>query len=169
MRGDLGVGVQGKAVDPGTLRTRQGGVFTLVAKPRTDASDRLARPLPTGNALLHRSGHRAGEFGCVISQGVIAGRHRGVATRFEIPQLAELTDDAMADLLDHRGDVRVRRGLAWHKTWLEALARTIKKHPLEEEQVIVHIQIECTAKALDKRHRPWVDGGPFATALDCLV
>jgi hypothetical protein len=33
----------------------------------------------------------------------------------------------------------------------------------------VHIELERTAKALDKRDRARVDGGPLKTALDRLV
>src|SRR5262249_56754312 len=110
-----------------------------------------------------------GARGRVIAAGYRAGRHRGVAPRLEIPQLAELTDDAVADLLDHRGDVRVRRWLAWHKTWLEALARTIEIDPLQEEHVIGHIQIQGAAKTLEKRDRSRVDLLPLHAAFDRLV
>jgi hypothetical protein len=88
VRGDLGVGVQGKPLHAGTVGTRQCGALTLMAKLRADALDLLSSPFPKGNALLHRSDHRAGEFGFVIAQGVIACRHHGVETRFEVPQMA---------------------------------------------------------------------------------
>src|SRR5262245_32775900 len=51
----------------------------------------------------------------------------------------------------------VRRWLALEKAGWTTLGGTIKKHPLQEEQVIVHMELEGTATALDKRDRPRVD------------
>src|SRR5207245_4324182 len=82
------------------------------------------------------------------------------ATRFEVPQLAELAEDPPADFLDHGSDVRVRRWLAWHKTWLEALVRTIEIDALKEDHMKMEIEIEGTAKTLHKRDRPRLDVSP---------
>ena len=79
-------------------------------------------------------------LGCIISQGIIPRGHGGVATRFEVPQLAELAEDPPADFLDHGSDVRVRRWLAWHKTWLEALVRTIEIDALKEDHMKMEIE-----------------------------
>src|SRR5215468_3876283 len=83
--------------------------------------------------------------------------------------MAELADDPPADLLDHVGDGGVGRGLALEKAWLEPLVGTIHIDPLQEEQVIVHIEIKRTPKALDKGHRPWMHLAPRDPAYDCLV
>src|SRR5262245_59544152 len=101
MRRNCRVGMQGKALDAGTVGTGERWDLAFVAKPRANAPDPLASPLPKSNALLHRSGHRAGEFGGVLSQRVIACRHCGVATRFQVSQVPELAHDPPTDLLDH--------------------------------------------------------------------
>src|SRR5262249_45154353 len=90
---NVGVGVQRKPLDAGTVGTSQRRHLTLGAKAGANAPDLLAGPLPKSNALLYRGRQGTGQLGGVIHQGVIAGRHRGVATRFEVPQLAELAGD----------------------------------------------------------------------------
>jgi len=169
MRRNLRMSVERKAVHTGTVGACQHGHLARAAKACAEAPDPLACPLPTGNALLHGSGHRAGEFGCVLSQGVIACRHHGVATRFEVPQMAARADDAMADLLKHVGHVGIAGRLTLEKAWFETLIRAIEKNPLKEKQVIVHIEIERTAKPLEKRHRPRLDLVSWDTACDRLV
>src|SRR2546428_13726946 len=83
MRRDLGVRMERNPVDTGTAGARERWRLALVAKPRADAPDFLASPLPKGDALLYRGGHSAGELGCVIDQWVIACRHCGVEARFQ--------------------------------------------------------------------------------------
>src|SRR2546428_3904861 len=107
--------VEGKPVYAGTVGTYQGGDLTLLAKPRADTPDLLTGPLPKGDALLHRSGHSAGEFRRVVAQGIISRDHGGIDACVQVSQMAELADDAMADLLDHVGDVGVGRGLDCEK------------------------------------------------------
>jgi hypothetical protein len=75
----------------------------------------------------------------------------------------------LADLLEDGGDVRVRRGVGWQKTRLQALDGTIDKDALEEDKVIVEIQIETAAKALQKRHRTGLHGGPCRPMPDRLI
>ena len=53
MRGNLGVGMQGKALDAGTAGTGARGCLAIPAKPCTHAPHLLARPLAKGQALLH--------------------------------------------------------------------------------------------------------------------
>src|SRR5262245_11374345 len=60
-------------------------------------------------------------------------------------------------------------GLTREKAWLQTLVSAIEKHSLQEEQVKVHVEIERTAKALDKGDRARVDGGPLMTLCDRLV
>ena len=83
--------------------------------------------------------------------------------------MAQRADDAPTDLLDHVGDVGIGRGRAREKAGFVAFVGAIEKHPLQEKQVIVPIEIEGTAKTLDKRDRAGVDGGALAPALDRLV
>src|SRR5262249_32206445 len=141
VRRDLGVGVQGKPMQAGTAGTSERGRLALVTKARADASDLLASPLPKGEALLYRGRQRPGELGRVIDQGVLACRHRGVETRFQVPQMAELADDPPADLLEHVCDVGVGRWLDREKAWLEPLGGAIQIDPFKEDNMIMHIQI----------------------------
>jgi hypothetical protein len=67
MGGDLGVGVERKAVDAGTACPGERGRLALSAKAGANAPHALASPLAKGDALLHRGGHGAGEFGYVIA------------------------------------------------------------------------------------------------------
>ena len=140
MRGDLGVRMERKPVDPGTAGARQCGVFPFRAKARTNPSYLLARPLSKGDALLHRGRQGTSECGCGIHQGVIAGRHRRVATRFEVPQRAELADDPMADRLDHRGDVGIAGRLDREKAGLEARLGAIEVDALKKEDMKMEMQ-----------------------------
>ena len=134
MRRNRRVGVQGKAVYTGATRTGEPGRLALRAKPCTNAPDRLASLLPPGKALLHGGRHGTGQRGFGIHQGVIACRHRGVETRFQVSQMAEFADDPMADFLDHVGDVGVGRGLAREKAWFATLVGTIEIDPFKEKQ-----------------------------------
>jgi hypothetical protein len=59
---DLGVGMQGKALHAGTAGTSKCWGLALIAKPRADAPDLLASPLPKGDALLHGGHHGTGEL-----------------------------------------------------------------------------------------------------------
>ena len=57
MRRNLGVRVQGKAVDTGTPRTREGRAFSCLAKARADAAHGLSGSFSTSDALLDRRRH----------------------------------------------------------------------------------------------------------------
>src|SRR6266568_6640500 len=146
MRWNLRVGVEGKPVDTGTVRSREPGRFALSAKARADAAHLLASPVPKGDALLHGGRHGTGELWCVLHQGIIACRHRRVATRFEVPQRAELADDSMADRLDYRGDVGIAGRLALEKARLAALVGAIQIDALEEDAMEMEIEIDGTAE-----------------------
>ena len=45
----------------------------------------------------------------------------------------------------------------------------LERDALQEDAMEMEAHMERTAKTLDKRDRSRVDGGPRATALDCLV
>src|SRR5262249_42691404 len=153
VRRNLGMGVYRKPLHAGTVGTCQRGDLALRAKARADAPDLLAHPFPKGDALRYRGRQGPGERGCVLHQGVIAGRHRRIATRFEIPQLAELADNPMTDLLDHSSDVRVRRWLALEKARRATLVTAIEIDPLQEDTMEMEIKIERAPKTLHKRDR----------------
>ena len=93
MGGDLGVGMQGKALHARTAGTRECGLLALIAKARANASHVLSSPLAKGDALLHRGRHGAGELGSVIDQRIIAGSHRRVEARLQVSQPPQYTDD----------------------------------------------------------------------------
>ena len=118
MGGDLGVGVQRKAMDAGTAGTGKRWRLGLGAKARADTPHLLARAFAKGDTLLDGGRHGPGELGCVIDQRVISCGHGDVETRFQVSELPQCADDAPADLLDHVGDGGVRRWLAWEKARL---------------------------------------------------
>ena len=89
--------------------------------------------------MLHGGCQGTSELGGVLHQGVIAGRHRRVATRFEVPQLAELTDDAMADFLKHVCHIGIAGRVDREKAGLEALVGAIEIDPLEEDTMKMEI------------------------------
>src|SRR5436309_7382009 len=139
MRRNRRVGVQGKAVHTGTAGSRQGGVFPLVAKPRADAPDLLAGPLPKGDALLHGSRHGAGELGFVVAQRIIPGGHGGIQARLQISEPTQLTDDPVTDLLEDRGNVGITGRLALEKARRAALVGAIEIDPLEEDAMAMEV------------------------------
>jgi hypothetical protein len=62
----------------------------------------------------------------------MTGGHRGIKTRLQISQLAQLTDHPLADLRDDGGNVGITGSRELDKLWLEALSRAIEIDPLEE-------------------------------------
>jgi hypothetical protein len=100
MRRNRRVGVEGKPVDTGTVRTGEPGRLALRAKARADTAPRLAGPFSAGDALLHGGRHGAGELRGGVAQRVIPGGHGGVHTRLQIPQPAQFPDDPSTDLLE---------------------------------------------------------------------
>ena len=124
---------------------------------------------PTGDALLDGGRHGTGELRCGVAQGIIPGGHGGLDARLQIAQPAERADDPPTDLLDHGGDVGVGRGLAREKAGCATFVGAIEIDPLQEEQWKLQIEIEGTAKALDKGDRSRVDVRPLMTLCDRLV
>src|SRR5215471_11872180 len=112
---DVGVGVQRKPLDAGTVGTGERWRLTLVAKPGANTPHLLAGPLAEGNALLHGGGHGTGQLRRVVKQGIISRGYGGVDARFQVPELPQFAHAAPAVLLDHVGDVGVSRGLARKK------------------------------------------------------
>jgi len=114
--------------------------------------------------LLNRRRHGAGELRGGVAQGIIAGGHRSVHVCFQIPQPAQQADHAPTDLLDHRRNVGIGGGLTREKAGWATLVSPIKIGPLQEEHVRVQIELEGTAKALDKRDRSCMHLAPRVTA-----
>src|SRR5262249_35871473 len=98
MRRNSGVGVQGKAVDTGTPRSRECRPFSCIAKARAEAAPFLSRAFPKGDALLHGSRHGAGEIWFVVAQRIIPGGYRSLNARFQISEPTQHTDDAVTEL-----------------------------------------------------------------------
>jgi len=71
----------------------------------------------------------------------MAGRHHGVETRFEVPQLVERADDPMADLLDDVSDAGVGRGRDCEKAWLAPLVGTIEIDALQKNDMKVQVGV----------------------------
>src|SRR5262249_20958088 len=92
MRRNRRVGVEGKPVDTGAVRTREPGRLTLRAKARADTAHRLAGPFSEGDALLHGGRHGAGELRGGVAQGIIPGDHGSLHARFQVAQPAERAD-----------------------------------------------------------------------------
>jgi hypothetical protein len=90
--------MQGKALYAGTAGTSECWRLALVAKPRAEAPDLLAGPLLKGDALLYGGRQGTGEFGRVITQGVIACGRSRVNARLQVSQPTQHADDAPTDL-----------------------------------------------------------------------
>ena len=153
----------------GTPRTGEPWCLALVPKARADATHLLPGSFPEGDALLHGSGHGAGEFWCGVAQGIIAGGHEGLYARLQIAQPAELADHAPTDLLDHGGNVGVGRRLDREKARLQAYGGTIEVDALKKEDMEMQMHMQGAAKALDKGDRSRMDGAPRVTVCDRLV
>jgi len=166
MGGDLGVGVERKALHAGTAGTGKRGRLALGAKACANAPNLLASSLAKGDALLHRGRHGAGQLGGVIDQRIISRGHGDVEARFQVPELPQFANDAPADLLDHVGDVSVSRWLARKKTRCAPLVGTIQIDPLKKDKMIMHVHIDGTAKTLEKGHRPWLHLLPWDPMCD---
>src|SRR5215510_1562251 len=144
------------------------GASPSAPKPEPMRPDLLSSPLAKGEALRHRGGHGSGQLGSVVTQGVIACRHSGIEARFQVPQLAELAHDPMADLRDDRGNIGIGGRLACDKAWHEVRLSAIEVDALKEDAREMEVHIDGTAKALDKGHRPWLHLIPWDSACDCL-
>jgi hypothetical protein len=105
----------------------------------------------------------------MVEQGVIPGGHGGVHPCLQIPQPTQRTDDPPTDFLDHGGDVGVGRRLTLDKAGLAARLSAIAVDALKKDTMKMEIEIEGTAKTLQKRDRPWLDLVAWDTACDRLV
>ena len=75
----------------------------------------------------------------------------------------------MADLLDHVCDVGIGRWLDREKAWREPLVGAIQRDPFKEDNMLMHMQMNGAATALDTCDRSRLDIGPLATSCDRLV
>ena len=63
---------------------------------------------------------------------IVARGHHVLRVRFEIAQLAQLADDALADLVEHRRDLRIGGWVLGSKTRLEPLGCAVLIDPLKK-------------------------------------
>src|SRR5262249_4363239 len=169
VRRNLGMGVYRKPLHAGTVRACPHGRLACAAQARAEAPAPLTGPLPKGDALLHGGRQGTGKLGCVLSQGIIPRGHGGVATRFEVAQMAELTDDTMADFLHDGCHVGIAGRLAREKAGLEARLGAIEVDALKKDTMKMEMEIEGAAKALEKGDRPRLEVGSLTASGDCLV
>jgi len=83
--------------------------------------------------------------------------------------MAELTDDAVADFLQHVGHVGIAGRLAREKAGLAARLGAIEVDALKKEDMKMELEIEGTAETLDKGDRPRLEVGARKASGDCLV
>jgi hypothetical protein len=105
----------------------------------------------------------------VIAQGIIVGSHSRVEASLQVSQLAKLAHDKMAELRADRGNIGSGGRLACDKTWREARLSAIEVDALKEDAMEMEVQMDGTARALDKGHRPWLHVGSVKASGDCLV
>jgi hypothetical protein len=169
IRWHLGVGVQRKAVDTGTAGSRQCRGFPFIPKARANPSHLLPGPLANSNTLCDGGRQGVREGGLIVPERIIARGDGGGAVRLQVSQRAQRADDALADLLEDLGNVRIAGRLALDKARLEARCGAIEIDALKKDIMKMDMQIEGTTKALDKRHRPRLDLLPCDAALDRLI
>src|SRR6516225_12446915 len=126
-------------------------------------------PFATSDALLNRSRHGAGELRSGVTQGIIPGGHGGLHARLQIAEPTQLTDDAVTELLEDRGNVRIARRFDCDKAGLAARCGAIEGDALYEDAMEMEVHIDRTAQTLDKRHRPRLDLVAWDTACDRLI
>src|SRR5438128_7502532 len=141
VRRNLGVGVEGKPVDTGAARTSEPGRLVRIAKARADAAPVLSSSFSTGDALLDRSRHGAGELWCGVAQGIIPGGHGGIHARLQIAEPTQLTDDAVTDLLEDRGNVRIAGRFDFDKAGLAARCGAIEVDTLHEDTMEMEVGV----------------------------
>ena len=110
MGGDLGVGVERKALDAGTAGTGERGRLALGAKACANAPDRWPARSPKAMRCCTEAAMVRASSGASSTRGVIAGGHRRVEARLQVSQPPQHAEDPMADLLDHRRNVSIGGG-----------------------------------------------------------
>jgi hypothetical protein len=88
----------------------------------------------------------------LIHRGFL-GPENEISYAIQIAPLAQLSDDALANLVEHRRDLRIRGWDSLNKPRLETLGGAIDKDALQEDKMVMQIQIEAAAEA-----RPWRAG-----------
>jgi hypothetical protein len=64
-----------------------------------------SQALSRGNAWLHRSGEPAGQLGLIVDQRIVAGGHCRIDARLQVPQLSQLVEHPLVELVDDLGTV----------------------------------------------------------------
>jgi hypothetical protein len=91
--------------------------------------------------ILGQDDHVRSLLASVVTQGVIACRYNGIEARFQVPQLAELADDPMADLRDDRGNIGIGGRLACDKAWREARLSAIEVDAFKEDAMEMEVGV----------------------------
>jgi hypothetical protein len=177
MRWHLGVGGQRKPIDPGTAGARACGECPFTPKARANPSHLLSGPLTKGPTLLDSGRQGVSEGGLIVYERIIPRGYSGGAARLQVSQGAQLADDVPADRLDRvscsagadRSNISIGGRPALDKTGLAPLVSAIEIDTSEHDHMKVHVQIDGTAKALDKCHRPRLRFLPHGAACDRLM
>jgi hypothetical protein len=142
---------------PASPRARGPGgackAFPFRAKPCAETAYVLPGAFPTGDALLHRGCHGAGEFRFGVEQGIIPGGHGNLHASFQRAQPAQRADDPVTARLEDRSTVGIAGRFSCDKAGREARVTATKGDVRKEDDMNMEIQIHATAESLDKRDR----------------
>jgi hypothetical protein len=76
----------------------------------------------------------------VVARRVVACGYHVLGARFEIAPFAQGTDDALADRVEYRRDLRIGGWLLGAKPWLAALSTALFIDSLKEDQMVMQIE-----------------------------
>ena len=141
MRRNRRVGVEGKPVDTRTARPGEPWRLALSAKARADTAHLLAGAFTTSDAVLDRRRQGPSERGLVVAQRIILGGHRGVQTRFQVAQPAELADHPPADFLYHLCYIGIAGRLAREKAGFATFVGAIEVDTLYEDAMEMKVGV----------------------------
>jgi hypothetical protein len=94
---------------------------------------------------------------------------RHIHAGFQVAWPAERADAPPTDGLAHLCHVRIAGRLTLEKTGCEALIEAIEKNSFDGDDVVMKVQIETSAKSLEKGNRSWLDFLALNTAFNGLV
>jgi len=101
----------------------------------------LSSSFSKSDALLDRSRHGAGELRSGVAQWIIPGGHRGLHARLQISEPTQLTDDAVTELLEDRGNVRIAGRFDCDKAGLAARCGAIEVDALYEDTMEMEVGV----------------------------
>ena len=89
----------------------------------------------------------------IPDQGLVPGGHGIVDTCLQVSQVVWRADDPLTDLLEDLGNIGIAGRLVLDKAWFETLVCPLEKDPLDDDDMIMDIELQCATEALEKRHR----------------